>query len=112
FMRVVAGAREIADNRLNGEQEATVAMRTITTAIRNIYRPVSDNDLLFEGVQERSTDASGSMSRVRFRTVERRIIRRGEPESDVHEIEFFMREQAGRMMLMRRTDPTRNRDPD
>jgi general secretion pathway protein J len=110
FMRVVAGAREVSVNRLHGEQEATVAMRTIVTAIRNVYRPVTDTDLLFEGVVERSDPVP--MSRLRLRTVDRRIIRRGEPESDVHQLEFFIREDNGRQMLMRRSDPTKNADPD
>jgi type II secretion system protein J len=110
FMRVVAGAREVSDNRLHGEQEATVAMRAIVTAIRNVYRPVTDNDLLFEGVIERSE--SLPMSRLRLRTIDRRIIRRGQPESDVHEIEFFIREENGRAKLMRRSDPTKNPEPD
>jgi type II secretion system protein J len=110
FMRVVAGARQVTDTRLQGEQEANVALRTITSALRNAYRPVTDNDVLFEGVTQNS-DAIPNC-RVRFRTIDRRIIRKGQPESDVHEIEFFIRDDGVKPMLMRRSDPTKNPDPD
>ncbi len=112
FMRVVSGAREVAENRLQGQQEASVALRTITSALRNAYRPVTDNDVLFEGVAERSDPIPSG--RVRFRCIERRIIRSGQPESDVHEVEFFVRDDASgaHPMLMRRSDPTKNLPPD
>src|SRR5438552_1111909 len=110
FMRAVAGARDVVENRLSGEQEAQVALRVITNTLRNAYRPVSDNDSLFVGAIEQSEPIQ--IGRVKFRAIERRAIRQRQPESDVHEIEFFMREQNGRSILMRRTDPTRNPDPD
>ena len=110
FMHVVAGAREITENRLQGEQEAALALRIITSSLRNAYRPVTDNDVLFEGISERSDPIPSG--RVRFRAIDRRIIRAGQPESDVHEIEFFVREDDSHSTLMRRTDPTRNLDPD
>lgn len=111
-LRAVTGARQVTENRLQGEQAATVALRTITSALRNAYRPVSDNDVLFEGTLERSEPFP--LARVRFRAIDRRVIRAGQPESDVHEIEFFLRDDGSRPapMLMRRTDPTRNIDPD
>jgi len=110
LMRVIAGAREVAENRLQGEQEAMVALRTITTTIRNAYRPITDDVLLFEG----TGDPSGAlpMSRLRLRAIDRRIIRQGQPESDVHEIEFFIRDDGSRPTLMRRSDPTKNLLPD
>jgi hypothetical protein len=37
--------------------------------------------------------------------VERRVVRVGQPESDVHELEFFMRDDDTGRRLMRRTDP-------
>ncbi len=110
ILRTVAQAREVTENRLHSEQAATQALRTITTALRNAYRSVSDQDALFDG----GVDASDPVprSRVRFRTVERRIIRPGQPESDVHEVEFFLRDCGSSWALMRRSDPTRNLPPD
>ncbi len=110
MLRSVARAREVIGTRVHGEQEAMVALKTITNALRNAYRPVTDDDVLLEGVLERSEPFP--VSRVRFRAVERRIIRAGQPESDVHEIEFFIRDDGEHRALMRRTDPTRNPPPD
>jgi general secretion pathway protein J len=110
FMRMVAAAREVVDKRLSGQQEAMVALRTITSALRNGYRPISDDDAYFEGITEASDPVP--ICRVRFRAVDRRIIRRGQPESDVHDIEFFIRDDGQHAMLMRRSDPTRNPPPD
>ncbi|MEM7624208.1 MAG: hypothetical protein AAF333_01125 [Planctomycetota bacterium] len=52
--------------------------------------------------------------RIRFFTTSHRVIRPGEPESDVHEVEFYLEAQAGEPYpaLIRRTDPTRNELPD
>src|SRR5207248_11592200 len=54
ILRSVASAREIVENRLNGEQSAVVALRTITASLRNAYRPVDDSDVRLEGILEHS----------------------------------------------------------
>lgn len=110
MLRSVARAREVMETRVHGGQEASVALRAITSALRNAYRPVTDDDVLLEGGLERSEPFP--VARVHFRAVDRRIIRVGQPESDVHEIEFFIRDDGRNSTLMRRTDPTRNPPPD
>jgi type II secretion system protein J len=110
MLRSVAHGREVVDKRLQGEEAATMAMRTIITALRNAYRPITDNDIYFEGIQEQADPEI--ISRVRFRGLDRRIIRQGQPESDVKTTEFFLREEGTSYTLMRRTDPTINPPPD
>jgi type II secretory pathway pseudopilin PulG len=107
--RTIVGARGAVEHRLDGEQEAAIALRTIATSLRNAYRPVTASDVLFEGTQDAS-DAYPA-GRVRFRALSRRPVRRGEPESDVREFEFYLRQDAGPALLVRRTDPTRNQPP-
>jgi len=110
LLRAIAGAREVTENQLDGEQQAMLAMRTITASLRNVYRPVTADDFLFEGVSLR-TDPIPS-GKLRFRAIDRRVIRAGQPESDVHELEFFVRSEGRRGVLVRRTDPTENPPPD
>lgn len=110
LLRIIVAAHDVASHRIEGSQEAMVALRTITRAMRNAYRPVTDDDVLFEGALVRRDPYP--VCRVQFRAVDRRIIRSGQPESDVHDIEFFLRDESGRTLLMRRTDPTRNPPPD
>jgi len=110
MLRSVAGAREVVDKRLQGEEAATMALRTMCTALRNAYRPITDDDVYFEGMQEQSDP--NAIDRVRFRALDRRIIRKGQPESDVKTIEFFLRQEGQTFTLMRRTDPTVNLPPD
>jgi type II secretion system protein J len=110
LLRAIAGAREVTENRLDGEQQAMLAMRTITTSLRNVYRPVTADDFLFEGTSLRTDPVP--TGRLRFRAIDRRVIRQGQPESDVHELEFFVRSEGRQGVLVRRTDPTENPPPD
>lgn len=111
ILRSSAGMRRRVDRQMAMQQEARAAMRAISTALRNAYRPTGTVPLL-EG-----TDAQmGSIpaDRVRFFVVNSVTIRPDEPESDVRECEFFLGQvdPDRPSVLMQRLDPTRNEQPD
>ena len=111
ILRSSAGMRLRVNRQMAMQQDARTAIQTISTALRNAYRPLGETPLL-EG-----TDAQmGSIpaDRVRFFVVSPAPIRPGEPESDVRECEFFLNQPAPDRppVLMQRLDPTRNEQPD
>ena len=112
-LRNVVAVRDRADRQTALQQEARVAVEAVAAALRNAYRPVDANGALIEGAD----DWRGEFprDRVRLLTVSQGTVRRGEPESDVREVEFFIApsDQPDRPpLLMRRTDPTLNDAPD
>ena len=100
--------------RLTGHHaEADAAIAAVASSLRNGFRNPGENEaVLFEGLDE-ELDLRPA-DRVRFRSVSERVIRQGEPESDVHEVEFWLEAVEGEAWpsLLRRTDPTRNAEPD
>lgn len=111
MLRSTDQTRRRVDRQMAMQQESRAAIETMTTALRNACRG-EDRNKTFEGADV-ELDALPA-DRVRFLTVSPQPVRRGQPESDVKECEFFLQpSQADRPpMLMERLDPTRNREPD
>ena len=111
ILRSTAAARQRVNRQMSLQQEARLAVNTIATALRNAYRADGDQAVL-EGTEDRLGEFPAD--RVRFFTVSRTTVRRGQPESDVKECEFFLSAPAdGRLpALMQRLDPTLNEPPD
>lgn len=107
MLRSSAGARRRADRQMAAQQEARAGVTAIATALRNASRS-ADTEPTIEGADDWADDWPAD--RLRVRTVSRRIIRIGQPESDVKTCEFFLGEPTEGMpaALMRRVDPTRN----
>ncbi|MBB6429897.1 prepilin-type N-terminal cleavage/methylation domain-containing protein [Algisphaera agarilytica] len=108
----VSQARGKVDQLARHHAEADAAIRTIATALTQQFRNTGDDDRVFVGIDD-EVDGRPADS-IRFFAVSNRVIRPGEPESDVHEIEFYLEPQDGEPYpaLLRRTDPTRNEEPD
>ena len=114
LLRSSTAARNRVARQMQLQQEARTAVNTIATALRNAYRS-PDGQIMLVGAD----DSFGQMpaDRVRFFAISRQTIRPDQPESDVKECEFLLilAPQAGASQLpalMRRTDPTRNEEPD
>ncbi|MEM9418798.1 MAG: prepilin-type N-terminal cleavage/methylation domain-containing protein [Planctomycetota bacterium] len=108
----VSQARGKVDRLAEHHAEADAALRTIASALTQQFRNTGDDNRVFVGIDD---DADGRPAdSIRFFAVSNRVIRPDEPESDVHEIEFYLEPQDGEPYpaLMRRTDPTRNEEPD
>ena len=108
----VGRARENVERLAEHHAEADAAVRAITEALQQQYRRASDEEFIFEGIDEESEGRPAD--RLRFLAVSNRVIRPQQPESDVHEVEFYLAPQEGQALpaLWRRTDPTRNEPPD
>lgn len=115
MLRSILAARGRVDEQMALQQEARAAVQAMATALRNACRG-SDAQATLVGINAHLGDMPAD--RVRFFTVSRRVVRPGEPESDVKECEFRLvaprRESAEGVLpaLVRRTDPTRNPEPD
>ncbi len=111
ILRSMTAARTRVDRQAKLEQQAQLALRAITTALRNAYR-TDANDWELEGLKD-ATDGPPA-DRIRFFTTSRMRMRPGQPESDTRECEFFLARAEGEQLpvLLRRMDPTRNVAPD
>lgn len=108
----VTRARAQVDRLAQHHAEADAAVRTIANTLTQQFRNVGGDGVTFVGSDD---EFDGRPSdRIRFFATSNRVVRPGEPESDVHEIEFYLEEQTGEPYpaLLRRTDPTRNELPD
>lgn len=115
----VVAAKARAQRQYALQQEARVAVDAIATALRNAFRPADPRQALMLGLDDWRGDGDQFPSdHIRFFTVSRRTLREGQPESDVREVEFGIMappddpDAQELAALMRRTDPTRNPDPD
>jgi type II secretory pathway pseudopilin PulG len=111
MLRGANGTRQRVNRQMALQQETRAALEAITAALRNAVR-ASGDDALLEGLDAESDGLP--TDRVRFRTTSSLAVRRGEPESDVRECEFFLHQIDPNRppMLMQRLDPTRNEEPD
>jgi hypothetical protein len=121
----LTGAQRRIESEMELHAEARAAVRAIESALRNAIQVAPKNELLLEGVD--MEEGGVPMDRIRFRTRSLRTIRTEQPESDWREVEFFVmppdeNEDAAATpgspgggaypTLYRRSDPTRNLDPD
>lgn len=110
MLRGMTASRQRASERMAGQVDAHRAVEIITQAFRNASCHGSQ-DTLLEGAEGWSGDSPAD--RVRLFTVRPEAVRRGRPESDVKECEFFVTAVNGLPgALMERIDPTRNERPD
>ena len=108
IMWQVSGARKRIDRHERVQADADAAIQVIVTAIANAYRPGSNDPGLFIGEDEQIDGFSADS--LRLLTISHRIVRAGEPESDMHTVEFKLADSpdGSGLTLTKRTDPTRN----
>lgn len=111
IIRSITATTQRLDLEMKFQQESRSAISAVTTALRNIYRP-SNGETALEGIDDWRGDLPSDT--IRFLTISHRTVRPGQPESDVQECEFFLSEEDDEMSvgMIRRTDPTRNEEPD
>ena len=112
IIRSSASARQRVDRQAVLQQEARVAVNVIATTLRNASRGAGDQVRL-EGASDFLDELPAD--RLRVFTISNKTIRPGQPESDVKECEFFVKEPEdpeGSAVLMQRIDPTWNKEPD
>ena len=108
----VGEARQRGQRMATHHAEADAALRALTDTLPALDRSYDEDDLVFigEDLEENGQPAD----RLRLRITSNRTVRPDQPESDVHEIEFYLETPSTQELpvLVRRTDPTRNEPPD
>ena len=111
ILRSSASARQRVDRQAALQQEARVAVNVIATTLRNASR--AGDQVRLEGACDLLDEMPAD--RLRVFTISNKTIRPGQPESDVKECEFFVKEPEETdepAVLMQRIDPTWNKEPD
>ena len=108
----VTGARARVQRLSVHHAEADAALSAVVEPLRDGFRNVGEDVPVFEGTDEELDGRPAD--RLRFWTVSERVFRPGQAESDVHEVEFWLEAVPNSPWpaLLRRTDPTRNAEPD
>ena len=114
ILRTVAVARQRVERQMATQQEARQALGAIVTALNNAHRPLGEDPPLLDGVDGWLGDTPAD--RIRFFTISHRVVRPGQPESELRQVEFVLSESddpdALGAILKRRMDPTLNGEPD
>ena len=112
----VASARQRLDLRSAHFAAADAALHAVESALRQTFRnpnPEASPAITFVGLDD--VYDGRPADRLRFWRVSDERVRDGYPESDVHEVEFYLEpidDESPYPALLRRTDPTRNELPD
>lgn len=106
----VTADRKRLDNRLKLSGEMRCAMQTITSDLDNFYRSRDHQRMRLTGSPIQQDDQTSG--RITFYTVQKGAIRPGKPESDVYEVEYFLRRDENQSILMRRVWPNPHRQSD
>ncbi len=111
ILRSTNAAQRRANTQLELQQQARAAVLTMASALANVNR-YPDRKTIFEGIDDFIDQMPAD--RISFSTISQKAIRLGQPESDVKQCEFYLASPPEKRwpVLMRRTDPTRNEEPD
>ncbi len=102
-LRMVTAAKELVSKNSSVSDELTFAARRIRTDLANLYRDSDINSVKFVGTIEQ--DASGPVKNIVFRTVSMTKARAAAIESDVYEVQYFLRRDGEGSVLARRYCP-------
>ncbi len=102
-LRAVTAGREMVNTNIAAADELRYAVELIRSDLANVYRDGSANAMKFVGAFA-DTDEN-MMTSLTMRIVSIANARRSEPEGDVHEVQYYLAEDEGKSVLMRRLYP-------
>lgn len=108
-LRTFSRSAEMVDKNSRREAEVRFAADMIQKDLINLYRGRVSGEMRLVGGTKGSSNA-GRSSRLILYTVSRGKARSGQPEGDVYEVEYFVREGNGRGGLYRRHWPNPDRE--
>lgn len=110
-LKAVSVSAKIVDNNIDTISELRFASNRIATDLINIYRDKNFENTRLVGNLEETAD--GLFCMLTFYTVGRAKARRGQPEGDVYEVEYFLQKDEDKSLLMRRLwpNPDKNSEP-
>lgn len=110
-LRAVSVGAQVVEANINTAAEVRFAAKTIRHDLVNMYRTANKRDTKFIAI----ADTSGAVpsSYLVFYAVNRTKARFQQPEGDVYEVEYYLKVDEDKSMLMRRLwpNPTDDLDP-
>ena len=110
-LRAVTAGAQVVEANINTAAEVRFAARTIRHDLVNMYRTANKRDTKFIAI----ADTSGAVptSYLVFYAVNRTKARSQQPEGDVYEVEYYVKVDEDKSMLMRRLwpNPTDDLEP-
>ncbi len=107
-LRAVTASSEIVDRGITAAAEVRFASNMISRDLVNLYRDkIKENTKLIGTVVQ---SGQGDTSYLILYTVSRVKARTSQPEGDVYEVEYYLAQDEGKSMLMRRYWPDPNEE--
>ena len=107
-LRTVSASAEMLDSNISTSSEARFAAQTVARDLTNLYRDGSVKETKLVG-QARKT-GGGFSSYLCLYTVGRTKARIDQPEGEVYEVEYYVRQKDERRGLMRRLWPNPDKE--
>lgn len=108
-LRVITASAETVERNINAAAEVRFAAKMLERDLEHLYRDDNiENTKLIGTVQE--MDDGTSASYLVFYTVNRVKARRGQPEGDVYEVEYYLTKDEENSALARRVWPNPNKE--
>jgi len=102
-LRTVTSARERVNNNVTVADELRFAVNMMRTDLMNLYRDADRNNVKFVGIIE-ETDY-GPARNLTMRIVGTAKARADQPEGDIYEVQYFLRRDDDKSVLLRRLCP-------
>ena len=107
-LTALSGSSARVQDHCDRVSEMRYAASVIARDLRNLYRDTDRNATKFVSV----FSPEGGEQHLVFYTVSHDVARNGQPESDVYEVEYYVKETDEQYYLMRRWWPNPNKDVD
>jgi len=106
-LQSITADRKRLESRVSVSGEMRYAMEQIADDLDNLYRSRDMRRMRFMGTLAKSDEHADG--RITFYAMRQAEVRPGRPEGDVYEVEYFLRRQDDRSILLRRIWPNPHR---
>ncbi|MHC4587051.1 MAG: type II secretion system protein GspJ [Planctomycetota bacterium] len=107
-LKAITSSAEMVDTNISAAAEVRFAMNLIARDLVNFYRDENNENTKLIGITEESSD--GNVSFMVFYTVNRMKARADQAEGDIYEVEYSLRKDGEKSLLMRRLWPNPNEE--
>ncbi len=109
-LKAITSSAKMVDININAAAEVRFAMNLIAKDLVNFYRDENNENTKLIGIADESAD--GNSSYMVFYTVNRMKARADQPEGDIYEVEYSLRQDGEKSLLLRRLWPNPNKEYD
>ena len=107
-LKAITSSAEMVDTNISAAAEVRFAMNLIARDLVNFYRDENIENTKIIGITEESSE--GNASYIVFYTLNRMKARADQAEGDIYEVEYSLRKDDDRSLLMRRLWPNPNEE--